>query len=338
VPANRIARYNPTTNTWSALGSGTNNSVTALAVLPGGDVIVGGFFTTAGGVAASNIARYNPTTNTWAALGSGTNSDVFALTVLPGGDVIVGGNFTTAGGVSANRIARYNPTTNTWSALGSGTNSDVFALAVLPGGDVIAGGGFSTAGGVATNTIARYNPTTNTWSALGSGTNNPVYALAVLPGGDVIAGGNFLTAGGSVSAYFARYTFGAPAPTIDTQPVPQQVCPGGSAAFAVTGAGTGPFTYQWRKGGIAIDTVANPSAATAALTLTNVGAGDVASYDCVVSNACGSVTSGSATLTLAVCACNPADIANTDGEAPPDGVIDNGDFTAFFNFFFQSCP
>jgi hypothetical protein len=250
--------------------------------------------------------------------------------------VIVGGFFSTAGGVSANRIARYNPTTNTWSALGSGTDSDgVRALAVLPGGDVIVGGVFTTAGFVPANFIARYNPTTNTWSALGSGTNGAVLALAVLPGGDVIAGGNFRTAGGSVSAFFARYTFvTTPGPTIDTQPLPQQVCPGGSAAFAVTGAGTGPFTYQWRKGGIAIDTVANPTAATAALALSNIGAGDVASYDCVVSNLCGSVTSNSATLTLAVCACNPADIANTDGEAPPDGVIDNGDFTAFFNAFF----
>ena len=32
--------------------------------------------------------------------------------------------------------------------------------------------------------------------------------------------------------------------------------------------------------------------------------------------------------------CSPADIANTDGEPLPDGVIDNGDFTAFFGAFF----
>jgi hypothetical protein len=38
------------------IGSG---SVRALAVLPGGDVIVGGSFSTAGGVAVNNIAWYN---------------------------------------------------------------------------------------------------------------------------------------------------------------------------------------------------------------------------------------------------------------------------------------
>jgi hypothetical protein len=58
VSANNIARYNPSTGVWSALGLGTNDLVFAMAVLPGGDVIAGGQFTTAGGVPASNIARY----------------------------------------------------------------------------------------------------------------------------------------------------------------------------------------------------------------------------------------------------------------------------------------
>lgn len=44
---------------------GTDGTVQALAVLPGGDVIVGGDFTTAGGVTASRIARVNPTRGAW---------------------------------------------------------------------------------------------------------------------------------------------------------------------------------------------------------------------------------------------------------------------------------
>ncbi|MFO0493717.1 MAG: hypothetical protein ACK51T_14970, partial [bacterium] len=127
---------------------GTNGDVQALVVLPGGDVIVGGTFTAAGGVSANRIARYNPSTSVWSALGSGTNGRVRALAVLPGGDVIVGGDFNIAGGVPANNIARYNPSTGVWSALGAGTNNgtnnSVYSLAVLPGGDVIAGGTFNT--------------------------------------------------------------------------------------------------------------------------------------------------------------------------------------------------
>jgi hypothetical protein len=161
VSANGIARYNPSTGDWSALGIGTGR-VDSLAVLPGGDVLVGGSFSSAGGVPANNIARYNPGTGVWSALGAGVGGVAFplvrSLAVLPGGDVLAGGLFTTAGGVSANRIARYNPGTGVWSALGTGTNDTVRAIVVLPGGDVIAGGEFTTAGGVSANRIARYFP------------------------------------------------------------------------------------------------------------------------------------------------------------------------------------
>jgi hypothetical protein len=40
VSANYIARWNGTS--WSALGTGMNGSVSALAVLPNGDLIAGG--------------------------------------------------------------------------------------------------------------------------------------------------------------------------------------------------------------------------------------------------------------------------------------------------------
>ncbi len=339
VSANRFARYYPTTGVWSALGSGISSDVTALAVLQDGDVIVGGSFTIAGGVAANRVARYNPTTDVWTALGSGI-SDVFgggyvnALAVLPDGDVIAGGGFSTAGGVAANSIARCNPTTNAWSAMGSGTDDFVEGLAVLPNGDVIVGGGFTIAGGLAASNIARCNPSTGVWSALGSGTSSYVEALAVLPDGDVIVGGGFLEAGGNVSAYFARYTFGAPAPTIATQPDPTSACPGGTSTFFVTANGTDPFTYQWRKDSIAIDTIANPSAATAELSLSDVQAVDAGSYDCVVTTACGSVTCDPATLTVLdpsdaaclVCPLCPADYDDNGG-------VDGGDLAAFFSDF-----
>ena len=62
VSANRVARFNTLTNTWSALGTGSSNGVdgrvTALAVV-GNEVFVGGFFTSAGGVRANRVARFN---------------------------------------------------------------------------------------------------------------------------------------------------------------------------------------------------------------------------------------------------------------------------------------
>ncbi len=94
---------------------------------------------------------------------------------------------------------------------------------------------------------------------------------------------------------------------ICSQPEAMITCPGGDAMFMVTAGGIGPFTYQWRLDGTPIDTMANPSAATAMLMVS--GAEASGSYDCIVTNACSSVTSSAAELT--VC---PADF-NCDGSA-----------------------
>jgi hypothetical protein len=176
-----------------------DGSVRALAVLSNGDLVAGGAFTTAGGVATNFIALWDG--SSWTALGSGMNGSVTALAVLSNGDFIAGGQFTTAGGVAANRIAGWDG--STWSALGSGVNSSVTALAVLPNGDFVAGGQFTTAGGVAANRIARWNG--SAWSALGSGLGNIPRSLAVLPNGDFVAGGQFTTAGGVAANRIARW-------------------------------------------------------------------------------------------------------------------------------------
>ena len=68
---------------------------------------------------------------------------------------------------------------------------------------------------------------------------------------------------------------------------------GANATFSVVASGTAPLTYQWRKNGVDI-----PSATTDTLTLNNAQAADAAAYSVVVSNAGGSATSPSATLTV----------------------------------------
>ena len=68
MPANYIAKWDG--SAWSALGSGMNGVVYALAV-SGTDLYAGGYFTSAGGVAATNIASWNG--SAWSALGSGMN-------------------------------------------------------------------------------------------------------------------------------------------------------------------------------------------------------------------------------------------------------------------------
>jgi hypothetical protein len=229
VSANRVARFNTQTNTWSTLGTGSSNGVSgiglayvfALAVV-GNEVVVGGAFTSAGGVSANSVARFNTQTNTWSTLGTGSSNGVsggvLALAVS-GNEVYVGGFFTSAGGVSANRVARFNTQTNTWSTLGTGSSngvdSVVLALAVV-GNEVYVGGEFTSAGGVSANGVARFNTQTNTWSTLGTGSQNGVsvggvsggvYALAV-SGNEVYVGGRFISAGGVSANGVARWNSG----------------------------------------------------------------------------------------------------------------------------------
>jgi hypothetical protein len=204
VTVNRIAKWDG--SSWSALGSGINNTVYALAV-SGGDVYAGGRFTAASGGTGNYIAKWNGTG--WSALGSGIfnnwSAPVVNALAVSGSDVYVGGTFTTAGGVTVNCIAKWDG--SAWSALGSGMDGggyvpSVNALAVL-GGDLYAGGVFTMAGGTAARGIARWNG--SSWSALGSGLNFPfVHALA-LSGTDLFVGGSFSRAAGSTVNNIAKW-------------------------------------------------------------------------------------------------------------------------------------
>jgi trimeric autotransporter adhesin len=172
---------------WSALGTGANGGVHAIAVSDK-DVYVGGMFADAGTCTSgcNNIAKWNTETHSWSALGQGLNGEVLAIAVH-NNLVYVGGAFSLASGVPTNRIAVWNG--SSWSGLGAGMNEAVLAIAIS-NGNVYAGGYFTQAGGCAIgcNFIAKWDG--SSWSALGAGMNNYVYALA--DGGSVIyAGGSF---------------------------------------------------------------------------------------------------------------------------------------------------
>jgi hypothetical protein len=75
---------------------------------------------------------------------------------------------------------------------------------------------------------------------------------------------------------------------------------GSTAAFSVTAAGTGPFTYQWLKSGSPLSDGGNISGSTgASLTVSSVSYLDAAGYSVLVTNNVGnSVTSSVGTLTV----------------------------------------
>lgn len=171
--------------TWDPDGAGPQPAVLA----------IGGYFSSAGGVAANSIAVWNG--STYSTLGTGIVGEVDALAVLPDGHLVAAGGFTAAGGTPVSNIAIWDGTS--WSGLGTGLDGQVWALAVSPvTGELFAGGMFTNAGSVVANRVAKWDGTT--WSSLGTGTtngvNNIVYALSATPTGDIIVGGAFLSAGG----------------------------------------------------------------------------------------------------------------------------------------------
>jgi hypothetical protein len=159
VAANNIARWNGTA--WSHLGSGMGGpspAVHSLTVFDDGTgpaLYAGGWFTAAGGVAASRIARWDG--SAWSPLGSGVVGGAEALTVFNDGTgpaLYAGGAFTSQ---TVLRIARWDGTA--WSPLGSGLNDWVYALTVFDDGTgpaLYAGGQFTTAGGVGASNIAKW--------------------------------------------------------------------------------------------------------------------------------------------------------------------------------------
>ncbi len=167
-----LVRRDNATREWRTIG---NASVFPDAMTTyDGELIIGGSFTSVGGVPAGRIARWDGAT--WQPLHWGMTNIVRALTVR-GGDLIAGGDFVYAGGQTVNRVAAWNGAA--WSSLGAGVNASVRALAVHSN-DLIAAGYFVSAGGQPANRIARWNGAA--WSPMAGGLEFTPSLLAVAHG------------------------------------------------------------------------------------------------------------------------------------------------------------
>lgn len=145
-------------SSWSALGSGTNDTVRAIAI-DGSTLYAAGAFSSAGGTAASGVASWNGAT--WSALGSGVNGLPEALAILDG-QLVLGGNPSLAGGQPVNRVALWDG--SRWSPLGpaadNGGNHHVvgFANAACAGCGLYAVGLFGRLGGATAAGFGRFVP------------------------------------------------------------------------------------------------------------------------------------------------------------------------------------
>jgi len=98
---------------------------------------------------------------------------------------------------------------------------------------------------------------------------------------------------GSVNSVALRDASGDTVPTITVDPAGQSLIEGQMLALSITATGVGPLSYQWRRNG------ANIAGATASTFTREASPADAGTYDVLVSNLIGSVTSSGATVTVA---------------------------------------
>ncbi|MBC8160267.1 MAG: hypothetical protein H7Z42_03525 [Roseiflexaceae bacterium] len=219
LPASKIARYNMTTKTWSALGTG----------LPGGYVntiaFVGEMLYAGGTEFPSDVDcclwKYDGAT--WAPFSQryrtqpffdvGTRTNVLAL-ASDGQRLIVGGRFLdlderatgaqVGGQDGINEIFVYNPADDSVALFGTGADNNQYPASVrtiaIASDGIYIGGQFKSINGVAAINIARVDA--NGWAALGTGAFSAPdddlddgVSTIVEYGGDLYVGGHFETAG-----------------------------------------------------------------------------------------------------------------------------------------------
>lgn len=219
VSANRVARYDPATNTFSAMGTGLDGTGLAICVAPNGQVYVGGVFQTAGGVTCIHIARWDGLQ--WRTVGATSGFAVSAegvRSIVNAGDgqnLYVGGGFLTSNGgsVTYNRVARVDISTNLIFPLGYGLSGGVVrALAVGIDGTLYAGGEFLASAAPSAAPLLRVAKYSGgqLWFPLGDGLgpatgSTSVARLAVDSDGGLYASGTFVVSGSREMPRLARW-------------------------------------------------------------------------------------------------------------------------------------
>ena len=181
--------------------TGGGGEVRTIAV-QGGDVVVGGWFASIGGLPRDRLAAVDLVTGEPTGWDPGADGSVRALAVA-GGAVVAGGDFAEAGGAARARLAALETSggsATAWSPQVSGGN--VRALA-LDGGTVYAGGSFTGVDAQPRHGVAAIDLATGAvtdWAPQADG--GSVLAIA-RSGGTTFLGGSFTKVGGEAHSQLA---------------------------------------------------------------------------------------------------------------------------------------
>ena len=255
-------------------------------------------------VTLSNVGGANLTISLISVNGApfGVSGISTPTTIAPGASTSMNVTFSpTLAGISSGSVSITSndpqTPTSTIPLTGTGAATAAPTITTQPGNVTVTAGQAATFAVVASGTA----PLSYQWQKNGgniAGATAASYTTPATTSGD--SGSSFAVVvsntAGSVTSSAATLTVNAApvAPTITTQPGNVTVTAGQTATFAVVASGTAPLSYQWQKNGGNIVGATAASYTTPATTSGDSGS----TFQVVVSNTAGSVTSSAATLTV----------------------------------------
>jgi uncharacterized delta-60 repeat protein len=225
VDSNYITRVNTDGTVDTSFAPNPNGGLSALALQPNGQIVLGGTFTALQpnktGIPAdrSDIARINADGSIDPSFDPSLNGDVDTITLLSDGSLFVGGNFTSVqvggaaliggsfanvGGTAAPNLARLNADGSFDSSFIANTDGPVNAIMPMANGSSLVGGTFANVQGQPQANLARVTAAGTFDSTFTATINGAVNTIALQQNGQVIVGGTFTSAGGLNTPNIAR--------------------------------------------------------------------------------------------------------------------------------------
>jgi hypothetical protein len=189
-----------------------------LAVLPSGRVVLGGDFTSVGGLARRNVGALLASGNADAGFVANTDGQVNAVVASADGSrVFIGGTFTQVNGVPRHNLAALNAATGAvitgWQADATGGSESVKTLAVS-GNRLYVGGSFNFIDGAHQEKLAAVDVSNGSVLHWSTWVNGAVHEVRVAPGGSTVwVGGAFTKVRGQNRPYIAGIDASSGVPT-----------------------------------------------------------------------------------------------------------------------------
>ena len=175
-----------------------NGQINAIAVQADGKILIGGTFTTVGGVSRNGIARLNADGSLDVSFNPGTGANtpnVGAVALQTDGKILIGGFFSNVGGQARASLARLNADGSVDTGFVANASSTVSAIVVQPGGTILVGGFFSNINGTSRSRLAQLNAdgsvTSFNTAINASFAQQGVSGIALQPDGKILINGLF---------------------------------------------------------------------------------------------------------------------------------------------------